>query len=208
MLKRTPFIVLAGLFLLVCLATPTLFNHVNAAPPAPAAVLGEPVSMDAVAMNITPGLAEALPLKVDAAVIGPSTLEATYQATLLKLINAERVKAGVKKVASNSKLGLAATRHSTDMAAHNFFSHTGSNGTSMTDRITKAGYKFSAAGETLYAGGGSYKTPQACIQAWLNSSGHRSIILSSAYTQVGIGYKYNAKSKYGGYYTADFAKPR
>ena len=83
MLKSTPFIVLAALFLLVCLATPTLFDQVHAAPRAATAVVAEPLNVDAVTMQMTSDLAQALPLKVDAATIGPSTLEATYQATLL-----------------------------------------------------------------------------------------------------------------------------
>ncbi len=209
MRRITPFILLASIFVLICLATPTLVDHVKAAPAlASPTALGEPLLVNGVDMSISGDLSEALPLKVQAALDGPSRLEASYVSTVIKLVNAQRAKAGLRKLSSNSKLALAARRHTTDMATHNFFSHTGSNGSSMTDRLTKAGYKYSAAGETLYAGGGQLKTPQQCVTAWLNSPGHRSIMLSSAYTQIGVGYKYSAKSTYGGYYTADFGKPR
>lgn len=146
------------------------------------------------------------PLKVDASVT--ESTQTSYEASVLKLINAERVKRGLSKLKLNTKLRTAARRHSKDMATKDFFSHTGSSGSSMTDRITKAGYKWAAAGETLYAGGGEYKTPQQCVNAWLNSPGHANIMLSATYTQVGIGYYYDKNSPYGGYYTADFGKPR
>ncbi len=149
----------------------------------------------------------AAPVKVDASIDAAST-QATYESTVLKLINAERIKRGLKKLTLNTRLRTAARRHSKDMATKDFFSHTGSNGSSMTDRMTKAGYKWAAAGETLYAGNGKYKTPQECVNAWLNSPGHAAIMLSPNYTQVGIGYYYDKTSPYGGYYTADFGAPR
>ena len=167
-----------------------------------------PAATDNSSDNITAPVvpAVAVPLKVDASV--SESTQTSYEASVLKLINAERVKRGLNKLKLNTKLRTAARRHSKDMATKDFFSHTGSNGSSMTDRITKAGYKWAAAGETLYAGGGEYKTPQQCVNAWLNSPGHANIMLSATYTQVGIGYYYDKNSPYGGYYTADFGKPR
>ena len=32
------------------------------------------------------------------------------------------------------------------------------------------------------------RTPQAVVNAWMNSSGHRANILSASYTQIGVGY--------------------
>lgn len=153
-------------------------------------------------------LAQMLPGKVEAAFVDPSNLEVTNESKLLKLINAQRTKYGIKKLALNTKLSRAAEKHSVDMATKGFFSHTGSTGSSMTARIEAAGYKWSAAGETLYAGSGTYNTPAQCVKAWLNSAGHRQIMLSKTYTQVGLGYYFKSGSPYGGYYTADFGKPR
>lgn len=145
-------------------------------------------------------------LKVDASL--DTSTQTTYEAKVLKLINAERAKRGLKKLSLNTKLRTAARAHSKDMARNDFFSHTGSNGSSMTDRLNKVGYKYSAAGETLYAGNGQFKTPEQCVKAWLNSPGHAAIMLSPNYTQVGIGYYYDKTSPYGAYYSADFGKPR
>lgn len=172
--------------------------------------IGQPATAEFEAMDLTleNGLAGALPVKVDAAVYAPKSAQVTFETKLLKLINAERAKRGLRKLTLNSRLSKASESHSKDMAVNNYFSHTGLDGSSFTDRISRTGYKWSAAGETLYAGGGPYNTPAACVKAWLNSPGHRAILLSKAYTQIGLGYVYKAGSTYGGYYTAEFAKPR
>jgi hypothetical protein len=64
-------------------------------------------------------------------------------------------------------------------------SHTGSDGSSPFERMEDAGYPVSARGETVGAG---YATPAAMVQGWMNSSGHRAILLGSAYRHVGVGY--------------------
>ena len=169
----------------------------------------QPLALSNLTSNSTvapASVAQVLPPKVDAS-LEEAPNQASYESTALKLINAERTKRGLKKLSLSTKLRTAARRHSKDMAKNDFFSHTGSNGSSMTDRITKAGFKYAAAGECLYAGNGSLKTPKAAVQAWLNSPGHAAIMLSPNYTHVGIGYVYDKNSPYGGYYTADFGKP-
>jgi uncharacterized protein YkwD len=148
-----------------------------------------------------------LTLKVLASVSNATT-QSTFEAKVLTLINAERTKRGLGKLALSSQLTAAARAHSADMATRNYFSHTGLDGSTMTSRINATGYKWLNIGETLYAGSGSYNTPESCVTSWMNSTGHRQILLNPVYTQVGIGYSYNAKSKYGGYFTADFGKPR
>ncbi|HSX85932.1 MAG TPA: CAP domain-containing protein, partial [Cellvibrio sp.] len=50
------------------------------------------------------------------------------------------------------RLGLASHVHSTDMATNNFFSHTGSDGSSPFDRMRREGYQFRTAGENISAG--------------------------------------------------------
>ena len=37
------------------------------------------------------------------------------------------------------------------------------------------------------------KTPEAVMKGWMNSSGHRANILSSAYTHIGVGYAKDSK---------------
>ncbi|GAB7026389.1 hypothetical protein JCM15764A_16370 [Geotalea toluenoxydans] len=84
----------------------------------------------------------------------------------------------------NDRIGSAASRHSNDMAARDFFSHTGSDGSSAGDRLTQAGYIWSTYGENIAVG---YSTPAAVVQAWLNSEGHCRNIMNPAYLEIGAG---------------------
>ena len=93
------------------------------------------------------------------------------------------------------------------MATNNFFSHTGSNGSSAGDRITAAGFTFSAMAENVYAGSESYNSASAAVSAWMGSEGHRVNMLNPTYTYAGVGYWCNSNSTYGGYYTLDLATP-
>ena len=130
-----------------------------------------------------------------------------FETALIGLINGKRADAGVAALSGNGSLTSAARAHSKDMATSNTFSHTGSDGSDPFSRIRAAGYTFSAAAENIFAGNGSYNSPSAAISSWMNSSGHRTNMLNSIYTQVGVGYWCNESSTYGGYFTADFGKP-
>jgi uncharacterized protein YkwD len=137
----------------------------------------------------------------------PAGGNASFETTLLSLINAERASRGLGALTMKSALRTAARLHSTDMACNDFFSHRGSNGSTPFTRIAAQGYSFSAAGETIYAGSGSYNSPSAAFNGWMNSAPHREIMLNPNFTSIGIGYMYNADSTYGGYFTADFTTP-
>jgi uncharacterized protein YkwD len=122
------------------------------------------------------------------------------------LINQSRTQAGLSALTSNSALASAARAHSKDMAQNNYFSHTGSNGSSMESRISGAGYSYSAAGEIIYAGPGKLNTPYSAVSNWLASSAHHKIIMDSIYTDVGVGYWCDPNSQHEGYFTADFGR--
>ena len=51
--------------------------------------------------------------------------------------------------------------------------------------IRAFGLSFRTAGENIAYG---QRTPQAVVNAWMNSSGHRANILNASYTQIGVGY--------------------
>jgi hypothetical protein len=117
------------------------------------------------------------------------------------LLNQERANENLPSLSIDIRLMEAARRHNNDMATHDFFSHTGSDGSSPFDRIADAGYSFRSAGENI---AGGYRTAAAAVQAWMNSSGHRANILNSSYQHIGVGYTYNSSSSYGHYWTTDF----
>lgn len=136
----------------------------------------------------------------------------SFEDQVIALINQKRaagaVCGGVSKpkvpaLTKNTKLRCAARKHSRDMGINNFFSHTGSNGSTFSQRITSAGYAWTAAGENIAAG---QATPAAVVDAWMKSTGHCNNIMSAKYIHVGVGYYYSATSTYKHEWTQDFGK--
>jgi uncharacterized protein YkwD len=121
----------------------------------------------------------------------------------ITLVNQERATNGLHLYACDQRLVNSSRGHSTDMATNDFFSHTGTGGTSGGDRMTSAGYTWNAWGENIAAG---YSTAQATHDAWMNSSGHRANILNATFCDIGVGYAYDAGSTYGYYWTQNFGR--
>ncbi|MFH8290138.1 sigma-70 family RNA polymerase sigma factor [Streptomyces sp. NPDC018059] len=103
---------------------------------------------------------------------------------VVALVNTERAKAGCGPVRSNGKLATAATKHSADMAARNYFDHTSPDGTDPGDRITAAGYRWSTYGENIARG---QQSPASVMDSWMNSPGHRANILNCGFKELGVG---------------------
>lgn len=138
----------------------------------------------------------------------PDTVEdQPFEEELLMLINQERAKVGAAPLQRSLTLSLIAQEHSAQMAELDFFGHNNQDGKTFDDRIKNKGYNYSVAAENLFAGNGPYNNPEYVISTWLKSDTHRDNMLNPIYTEVGIGYRFNAATTYGGYYTADFGKP-
>jgi uncharacterized protein YkwD len=98
-------------------------------------------------------------------------------------------------LAFNANLITAARGHSRDMAEHDFQGHTGSSGSSFTDRIAIAGYSgWNAIAENVYAYSDSVPHGHAgFVVDWgVPSLGHRRNIMNFSaadpvYTEIGIG---------------------
>ncbi|TCN20637.1 CAP domain-containing protein [Sinorhizobium americanum] len=134
---------------------------------------------------------------------------------LLELINAERAKAGVQPLAFDNDLSEAAQGHSQWMLAADVFSHTGSGGSSSTQRMQAAGYVLQGSwstGEniawaTTRAPTGYQDEVKLLHTNLMNSSGHRANLLNPNFREVGLGVEIG---DYGGrssaFVTEDFAK--
>lgn len=106
-----------------------------------------------------------------------------------------------KPLVWNKPLKRSAQGHSRDMATKNFFSHTGSNGSSMVDRDEDAGYThWSALGENIAAG---YADAAAVMNGWITSPGHCANIMGAQYKDLGVACSYNSNSTYGSYWTME-----
>ena len=130
---------------------------------------------------------------------------ATPESEVIDLVNEERQIHQLHPLISDPALSDAAEAHSIDMGQQNYFSHTSLDGTTFSERITNAGYSWNICGENIAAG---YRTPEAAVNAWMLSSGHRANILRQTYCDIGVGYAYISGSRYGNYWTQDFGRKR
>ncbi|MCX7658298.1 MAG: CAP domain-containing protein [Oscillospiraceae bacterium] len=106
-----------------------------------------------------------------------------FKQAVVDLVNAERAKAGVGALAVLPSVEEAAQVRAGELIIS--FSHTRPNGTSCFTVLSEFGVGYSASGENIAAG---QKTPQAVMESWMNSSGHKANILNPDFTHIGIGY--------------------
>lgn len=129
----------------------------------------------------------------------------TFINKVLDLTNQFRAQNGLGALKLNSELNAAAQNHSQDMAVNDYFSHTGKNGSQPWDRAKVVGYEAQTMGENIAAG---YNTPEAVVQGWIDSPGHRANLLNSKYTELGVGYflleNDTGSVNYGRYWTQLF----
>jgi len=142
-------------------------------------------------------------------VVRPASTVHPYTSRVVELVNQERARVGCLPLAMNTALNNAALGHSEDMARNDFFDHTGSDGSSPWDRMTRAGYQWSGAGENIAAG---YASPEAAVSGWMGSAGHRANILNCSFRDTGVGYIYlvddTGQVNYHHYWTQVFGAPR
>jgi uncharacterized YkwD family protein/spore coat assembly protein SafA len=121
---------------------------------------------------------------------------------VIKLVNVERSKNGLPVLKANWQLSRCARYKSQDMINKNYFSHQSPTYGSPFQMMESFGLKFSSAGENIAKG---QRTPQEVMNAWMNSPGHRSNILSASFSEIGVGL---AKDQYGRcYWTQMFMRP-
>lgn len=84
----------------------------------------------------------------------------------------------------NSKLELAALKHSKDMFDHKYFDHINKKGLSPSSRITREGYIWSTCGENIAKG---QKTVEEVMNGWIMSEGHCKNIMNKSFKEVGSG---------------------
>lgn len=108
-----------------------------------------------------------------------------FESEVVRLVNEHRVQNGLKPLTANWELSRVARYKSQDMVDHRYFSHTSPTYGTPFQMIKAFGLSFRTAGENIAYG---QRTPQAVVNAWMNSSGHRANILNASYTQIGVGY--------------------
>ena len=110
---------------------------------------------------------------------------ASYEHEVVRLVNEIRQQNGLKPLTENWELSRVARYKSQDMLDNRYFSNTSPTYGSPFQMIKAFGLSYRTAGENIAKG---YASPQAVVNGWMNSSGHRANILNVSYTQIGIGY--------------------
>jgi uncharacterized protein YkwD len=156
------------------------------------------------------------PVQIAQSVPGGS-IEAQVEAAIFKYTNQERIAAGISPLARDSLLTSVARAHSLDMKQRDFFSHTNPDWISPFQRMTAAGYVYSAASENIAAtslftlSSNPDEVGRYIVQEmWMQSTGHRENILDATYTEIGIGVVYESdrsSSPYGFIATQNFGRP-
>jgi uncharacterized protein YkwD len=140
---------------------------------------------------------------------GASRLETS----LLREINQERARHGLRGLRWSNRLRRAADQHSASMAAKGYFAHESADGSAFWKRIavfySYRGYRQWSVGENLLWSSPSV-SPGGALRMWMNSPPHRENLLSRGWRDIGLSAVHVARAPgvYGGsevtIVTADF----
>jgi uncharacterized protein YkwD len=124
-----------------------------------------------------------------------SECPASFTASVVAGVNAQRHNAGLGPLNVQSQLTWAANRRSITQATNNTMSHDGWDTTIAASGYPSTGYR----GENIAAG---FNSPYDVMAAWMGSSEHRNNILLPQYTDIGVGCSYSRS--HVAYWTQDF----
>ncbi len=98
-------------------------------------------------------------------------------------LNTFRATKGRTPVAYSQVLERAAQAHAQDMVRREYFDHTGSDGSTIGDRLKAQGYGFCFAAENIAKGQSSL---DEVMKSWANSSGHRKNMVHKKVTEFAL----------------------
>ena len=107
---------------------------------------------------------------------------------LTESINEERTDAGLDSLKVNEQLSEVAQNYSLEMAADDFVSHQGLDGSTPGERIADSGYEASIWGENIVVN--SDDVEMIMDYFMMGSDGNRENILDPDFQDIGIGYEY------------------
>ena len=130
---------------------------------------------------------------------GYQNANASYDAQavqVLNLVNMERAKVSARPLRlSNDLMGAASVRAE---EITRYFSHTRPDGSSCFTLVRDRNHTM---GENIAAGSA---TPEAVVDQWMNSPGHRANMLNKSFKELGVGHMYKQGSTYGHYWVQMF----
>lgn len=135
----------------------------------------------------SPGVPEEEKPGVPGADNSEEIMEESLAHQVVRLVNEERAKAGLPALTIDVNTEAAALVRAKEIKQS--FSHTRPNGTQFATALKEQGVSYRGAGENIAWG---QKSPEAVMQAWMNSDGHRANILNPKFTKIGVGHYQDA----------------
>lgn len=129
----------------------------------------------------------------------PASMTMTEQ--LFVYVNEARRQFGLRPLTEVPTLSAAAQEHVIDMARNKYTGHIGSDGSAPIERFVQFQYSGGYAGEATAWG---FEHPYQAVEFWVNSPGHRKIILNEFATDLGVGYTVDLRSPSVWYWTTEY----
>jgi len=125
---------------------------------------------------------------------------------IFSLVNRERRTHGLRALEFSPALARAALEHSRAMAKHDFFDHQGRGERGLLIRVAASGESAGYVGENLFESTGLANDGLAeeCVEMWMWSAGHRSVMLEPGFVKTGVALGRSADGR--NYVTEDFAR--
>ncbi|MFI9009969.1 CAP domain-containing protein [Actinosynnema sp. NPDC053489] len=102
---------------------------------------------------------------------------------VVSLVNVERSRRGLSKLAGDERLRRSSRRHSDDMARAGVLAHRLPGGPDPFERMLAEGYE-APGGENVAFG---QESAVQVVEAWMRSAPHRANILYPDFTRIGVG---------------------
>lgn len=121
---------------------------------------------------------------------GTDKEELSFAEQVVALVNEERAKAGLNALTLDKEIEAAALVRANEIEIS--FAHTRPDGRSFSTALKDRGITYKSAGENIAWG---QRSPEAVMEAWMNSDGHRANILNPRFTKIGVGYYQNTAGR-------------
>jgi len=128
-----------------------------------------------------------------------------FERRVFELVNRERAMHRLPSLIWHDGAAFVAREHSIDMHDNNFMRHTGSDGSNIRQRLERGCIKNATSLNASIAGG--WLTPEAVVEAWMDSPVYRPNILRREFTHTGVGFfqrPSGSNSHFATYWTQKF----
>lgn len=115
---------------------------------------------------------------------------------VLAAANRERRARGLDELVWDDALADQAVQQSTNMMERGFFSHLDPVRGVLSARLNASGIRWVRCGENLFRERGLDDPPQAAVEGWMTSPGHRAAILDPLFTHSGVGIAVSPDTEY------------